>query len=120
MRHRWSIDDPEATVERFVVAAGGADIGYVMRSHESWAKMPERFGRMSCVLRPAAWSAARVDALIGAMEERQGADGAKKVTRIATDRGPTWQPPAEYVVPNPSTAIAKILLGHLSLRRHSS
>ncbi len=40
--------------------------------------------------------------------------------RIATGLGPTWQPPAEYMVPSPSTAIAKILLGHLSLRRHSS
>ena len=40
--------------------------------------------------------------------------------RIATGLGPTCQPPAEYMVPSPSTAIAKILLGHLSLRRHSS
>jgi UDP-N-acetylglucosamine 2-epimerase (non-hydrolysing) len=40
--------------------------------------------------------------------------------RIATDRGSTWQPPADYLVPNPSTAIAKIVLGHLSVRRFSS
>jgi UDP-N-acetylglucosamine 2-epimerase (non-hydrolysing) len=39
---------------------------------------------------------------------------------IATDRGPTWQPPTEYLVANPSTAIAKILLGYISLRRHWS
>jgi len=88
MRHWWTIQDPEATVERFVAAVGGADVGYVMRSHESWAKMPERFGRLACVLRPAAWSAARVDALIGAMEERQRADGAKKLTMWAWEDDP--------------------------------
>jgi GNAT superfamily N-acetyltransferase len=88
MRHWWTIQDPEATVERFVVSAGGADIGYVMRSHESWTKMPKRFGRMSCVVRPAAWSAARVGALIGAMEGRQRDDGAKKVTMWAWEDDP--------------------------------
>ncbi|HEY3217673.1 MAG TPA: hypothetical protein VGK15_01140 [Candidatus Limnocylindria bacterium] len=88
MRHWWTIQDPAATVERFIPSVGGADIGYVMRSHESWAKMPERFGRMSCSLRPATWSAARVDALIGAMEERQRADGAKKVTMWAWEDDP--------------------------------
>jgi GNAT superfamily N-acetyltransferase len=91
MRHRWTVQDPDATVERFVASAGGADIGYVARSHESWAKMPERFGRMSCSLRPASWSAARVDALIAAMEERQRADGAKKATMWA------WQDDPEYI-----------------------
>ena len=91
LRHWWTIQDPEATVERFIASAGGADVGYVMRSHESWAKMPERFGRMSCSLRPASWSAARVDALIGAMEERQRADGAKRVTMWA------WEDDPEYI-----------------------
>lgn len=47
-------------------------------------------------------------------------DALVEAIRIATDAGPTWQPPAEYLVPNPSTAIAKILLGHLSFRRHWS
>ena len=87
-RHWWTIQDPEATVERFIVSVGGGDIGYVTRSHESWTKMPERFGRMSCLLRPASWSAARVDALIAAMEERQRADGAKKVTMWAWEDDP--------------------------------
>ena len=89
-RHWWTIQDPEATVERFIASAGGADIGYVMRSHESWAKMPKRFGRMSCSLRPASWSAARVDALIEAMEERQRGDGAKRVTMWAWEDDPDY------------------------------
>lgn len=87
-RHWWSMQDPQATVERFIASAGDADIGYVMRSHESWAKMPERFGRVACSLRPAAWSAQRVDALIAAMEDRQRADGAKKVTLWAWEDDP--------------------------------
>jgi GNAT superfamily N-acetyltransferase len=91
MRHWWTVQDPDATVERFVASASGAEIGYVARSHESWAKMAERFGRMSCSLRPASWSTARVDALIAAMEERQRADGAKKATMWA------WQDDPEYI-----------------------
>jgi GNAT superfamily N-acetyltransferase len=63
----------------------------VARSHEGWAKMPERFGRISCSLRRLAWSAPRVDALIGAMEERQRADGAMKVTLWA------WEDDAPYL-----------------------
>ena len=89
-RHWWSIQDPAATVERFIASAEGASVGYVSRSHESWAKMPERFGRMSCILRPAAWSASRIDALIGAMEERQRADGAQKVTMWAWEDDPAY------------------------------
>jgi len=27
MRHWWSIQKPEATVERFIVSTGGADVG---------------------------------------------------------------------------------------------
>ena len=85
MRHWWTIQDPEATVERFVVSVVGADAGFVSRSHESWAKMPERFGRIGVCLRPAAWSAGRLDALVAAMEDRQRADGARKVTMWAWD-----------------------------------
>lgn len=47
-------------------------------------------------------------------------DALVEAIRLATGLGSAWQPPAEYVVPNPSIAIAKIVLGHLSLRRHSS
>lgn len=51
-----------------------------------------------------------------------GSDPASLVDaiRLATDRGVTWKPPAEYLVPNPSTAIAKIVLGYLSVRSHAS
>jgi GNAT superfamily N-acetyltransferase len=90
-RHWWTIQDPAATVERFIVSVGDAEVGYVGRSHESWAKMPERFGRISCSLRRAAWSVPRVDALIAAMEERQRADGARKVTLWA------WEDDLAYV-----------------------
>ena len=88
MRHWWTIQDPEATVERFIASVGGAEVGFVSRSHESWAKMPERFGRIGVCLRPAAWSPARLDALVAAMEDRQLADGARKVTMWAWDDDP--------------------------------
>jgi RimJ/RimL family protein N-acetyltransferase len=90
LRHAWTVIDPDATVERFITSAGGADIGYVSRSHQSWAKMPERFGRMSCSLRSASWTPARVDALIMAMEELQRADGVERVTMWAWEDDPDY------------------------------
>ncbi len=35
-----------------------------------------------------------------------------RCVRIALERGTDWQPPAEYLVRNVSTAVTKILLGH--------
>jgi RimJ/RimL family protein N-acetyltransferase len=83
MRHWWTIVAPDETVERFVASISGAHVGFVARSHQSWAKMPVRFGSVRACLRPAAWSAARLDALLGAMEDRHSADGAQKVTAWA-------------------------------------
>src|SRR5258707_5324658 len=80
LRHYWTMVEPESTVERFVTSLGGEDVGYVIRSHTSWAKAPERFGRISCEIPPGSRTAARLDALVALMEERSIADGTKKVT----------------------------------------
>ncbi len=80
LRHYWSMVDPESTVERFIAAHGGTEIGYVIRSHPSWAKMPERFGRISFEIHPPSRTAGRLDALVALMEERSIADGTKRVT----------------------------------------
>ncbi len=80
LRHYWTMVEPESTVERFVASLGGKDVGYVIRSHASWEKMPERFGRISCEIHPGSRTAARLDALVALMEERSIADGTKKVT----------------------------------------
>ena len=80
LRHYWTMVEPESTVERFIATHGGTEIGYAIRSHTSWAKMPERFGRISFEIRPPSRTAGRLDALVALMEERSIADGTKKVT----------------------------------------
>lgn len=41
-----------------------------------------------------------------------------RALRLALAPGTPWTPPAGYTEPNVSTKVAKIVLGHLSLRRH--
>jgi UDP-N-acetylglucosamine 2-epimerase (non-hydrolysing) len=38
---------------------------------------------------------------------------------LALSLGQDWQPPREYLEPRASRAVAKILLGYLSVRRHA-
>ena len=90
LRHFWTLVDPETRVERFIVALNGAPVGVATRSHQAWAKMPERFGRVSTELQPAARTAARLDALVGLMEERSVADGTKKATVWAWEHDTLW------------------------------
>jgi UDP-N-acetylglucosamine 2-epimerase (non-hydrolysing) len=39
---------------------------------------------------------------------------------LALEAGTTWSPPPEYVVPEVARTVAKIVLGHTSIRRHVS
>ena len=86
LRHFWSMTGRDVTVERFIATTGGTPVGYATRSHQSWAKMPGRFGRVGAELLPDAWTAGRLDALVGLMEEHSRDDGAKKVTIWAWER----------------------------------
>ena len=79
-RHYWTMVEPGSTVDRFIASLGGTDVGYVNRSHASWAKMPERFGRISFEILPQSRNEGRLDALVALMEGRSIADGTKKVT----------------------------------------
>jgi UDP-N-acetylglucosamine 2-epimerase (non-hydrolysing) len=46
------------------------------------------------------------------------ADDVRRALRLALSLGHDWTAPAEYLEPRVSRTVAKILLGHLSLRRH--
>lgn len=47
-------------------------------------------------------------------------DEIHRATRLALDTPPTWSAPPEYLVPDVSKTVARIVLGHLSTRRHQS
>ncbi len=53
----------------------GAAVGVAVQRHEAWARMPERFCRVSAELLPALRTAARLDGLYSFVEELARADG---------------------------------------------
>jgi GNAT superfamily N-acetyltransferase len=83
MRHWWSMTPPDDVSERTIALLGGAPAGYTMRRHPAWAKVPERFTRISAELRPSARTAERLDALYERLEQASRADGTAKVTSWA-------------------------------------
>ena len=84
MRHWWSLGSDEV-IDRRIVTRASEPAGYTMRRHAQWAKMPERFGRISAELRPGVRTAARLDALYELLESDSRADGTAKVTSWAWD-----------------------------------
>jgi GNAT superfamily N-acetyltransferase len=79
-RHWWALQAVDEIVERWVATQDGKPVGLAFRRHVSWDKMPERFGRVSADLLPAARTPARLDALFAFVEERSRADGTKRFT----------------------------------------
>jgi UDP-N-acetylglucosamine 2-epimerase (non-hydrolysing) len=47
-------------------------------------------------------------------------DSVARAVELALGTSAQWAPPAEYVAPDVSRAVAKIVLGYLSLRRHTT
>jgi UDP-N-acetylglucosamine 2-epimerase (non-hydrolysing) len=47
-------------------------------------------------------------------------DDVLRALRLALSLGTDWSPPPEYLQPRTSRAVAKILLGYLSVRRHQA
>lgn len=41
-----------------------------------------------------------------------------KAVELAVSQGARWKPPAEYLAPNVAQTVSRIVLGHLSLRKH--
>jgi len=76
-RHWWSIEAQERVIERFVALRQGREVGYAKWGHPPWSKMPERYGSVGAELAPELRTADRLAALLGAMEERVLADGAR-------------------------------------------
>ncbi|QYO66186.1 non-hydrolyzing UDP-N-acetylglucosamine 2-epimerase [Leptolyngbya sp. 7M] len=52
--------------------------------------------------------------IISGVEE----EAVMRCIKIAVSRNPGWTPPAEYLASNVSEKVCRLLLGHLSLRRH--
>jgi len=79
LKHYWRNPEENAKIERFIGEVGGERVAYAHQRHELW-KTPKRFGNITGDLMPAHRTAARIDALFAAMEERSLADGTKTFT----------------------------------------
>jgi GNAT superfamily N-acetyltransferase len=75
----WQNPEDDVKVERFIGEIGGVPVGYAHQRHHLW-KTPKRYGNVSGDLIPSHRTAARIDALFAAMEERSRADGTKTFT----------------------------------------
>ena len=79
LKNYWRNPEENAKIERFIGEVGGERVAYAHQRHELW-KTPRRFGNITGDLMPAHRTAARIDALFAAMEERSLADGTKTFT----------------------------------------
>jgi GNAT superfamily N-acetyltransferase len=79
LKDYWRNPEENARIERFIGEIDGVPVGYGFQRHQLW-KTPKRYGNVSGDLVPSHRTAARVDALFAAMEERSRADGAKTFT----------------------------------------
>ena len=77
----WRNPEEHEKIERFIGEIDGTRVAYADQQHQLW-KTSERYGELAGDVLPSHRTAARIDALFAAMEERSRADG----TRIFT----TW------------------------------
>ena len=79
-RHWWSIKAEDDVADRSIALRDGAPVGYAIRKHPAWSKMPERFTEIGADLRPRYRDAARLAALYAVLEEAARADDTQKLT----------------------------------------
>jgi GNAT superfamily N-acetyltransferase len=82
LKDYWRNPEENAKIERFIGEIGGDRVAFAFQRHELW-KTPKRYGGLSGDLMPSHRTAARIDALFAAMEERSRADGTKTFTTWA-------------------------------------
>lgn len=88
-RHWWSTVDPTATTERYVAELDGRPAGIAQMTHPAWAKMPERYARVTGDVLPELRTAQRMDAILAFAEARAVSEGALR----AASWGWEWDKP---------------------------
>src|SRR5437762_1514505 len=79
LKDYWRNPEENAKIERFIGEIGGERVGFAHQRHDIW-KTPKRYGSVSGDLMPAQRTAARMDALFAAMEDRSRAEGTQTFT----------------------------------------
>jgi GNAT superfamily N-acetyltransferase len=79
LKDYWRNPEEDTKIERFIGEIGAERVGFAFQRHEMW-KTPKKYGNVSGELMPAHRTAARIDALFAAMEQRSRADGTETFT----------------------------------------
>lgn len=85
LRHWWSLMAVDAVVARYIAVLDGEPAGYALWSHITWDRMPERFARAGCELRPKIRTEQRLGALQAQLESELAREGAKRISSWAWD-----------------------------------
>ncbi len=78
----WRNPEENWKIERFIGEIDGTRVAYAQQRHHLW-ETPERYGGVTGDLVPSYRTAARIDALLAAMEDRSRADGTQTFTSWA-------------------------------------
>ena len=76
----WRNPEEKVTIERFIGEIGGVPVAFAVHRHDAWERAPKRYAGIAGDLVPSHRTAARLDAIFAAMEERSRADGARTFT----------------------------------------
>jgi GNAT superfamily N-acetyltransferase len=84
----WAQPDENWIFARFVVTRADRRVGYAVAEHPRWDVQPERYGTVGGNLLPPDRTAASLDTVFAAMEERVIADGARILSAWAGEDDP--------------------------------
>ena len=84
-RYWWEQPDDTYVVRRCIVARGGREIGFAFFEHPVWSRLPVPHGDVGGELLPSERDQQTLEAMLGEMERRLEADGARRVAVRANE-----------------------------------
>jgi GNAT superfamily N-acetyltransferase len=84
-RYWWEQPDDTYVVRRCIVARGGREIGFAFFEHPAWSRLPVPHGDVGGELLPSERDQQSLEAMLGEMERRLAADGARRVAVRANE-----------------------------------
>jgi len=84
-RYWWEQPDDTYVVRRCIVARGRREIGFAFFEHPAWSRLPVPHGDVGGELLPSERDQQTLEAMLGEMERRLAADGARRVAVRANE-----------------------------------
>ena len=84
-RYWWKQPDDTYVVRRYIIARGGREIGFAFFEHPAWSRLQVPHGDVGGELLPSERDEQTLEAMLGEMERRLAADGARRVAVRANE-----------------------------------